>query len=92
MLYGARVVIGTLLIMLFSVCAGGNAWIAARYLATRRKQGSMIPLVGGFSGCIGVLLLQWGCNWYAILPLFLDIGTFPNVISAVFYANRKRRQ
>jgi hypothetical protein len=92
MLYYLRVVVGILLIMLFAFCAGGNAWLAVKYAMTRRQQGSMIPLVGGIAGCIGILVLPWGTNWLAVLPLLLDIGSLPNVIGAILLMYRKKHE
>ena len=90
MLYHLRVVVGILLIMLFAFCAGGNAWLAVKYVMTRRQQGSLIPLVGGIAGCI-VLFYRGAPNWLAVYRT-LDIGSLPNVIGAILLTFRRKHE
>ena len=75
--------------LVFVVCAVGNALpIAAR--RTGRSY-SMVPLIGGLSGVIAVLLAPWSVpTWVIPLPLVLDLGTGLMVVRALVHAFRAR--
>jgi hypothetical protein len=50
-------------------------------LKTKKQYGSGIPLVGGISGSLGVLLLPvYGAWKFAWVPLILDFGCLPTLI------------
>jgi hypothetical protein len=63
-----------------------NANVLWTWYIRRRKAPSWIPLVGGVSGAIGILLLplsdvhKW---WW--LPLVLDWGSLPGISHAIIY-------
>ncbi len=70
----------TFLIGIFGLLAFLNlaCWVST-YVT--RKYSSTIPLIGGVSGCIGFLLLP-KLRAYALLPLFLDVGTATLILVA----------
>ncbi len=59
----------------------GNLWLVARWLL-RRKQASLIPLLGGLSGAAGLALSQSTPTGLWLLPLAIDPGCLPLAISS----------
>jgi len=79
------------LLIALSLCAiCGNLWIAfAWYLV--KKRATMIPLVGGIVGTIGLLLLPVTgirCFWW--VPLMVDLGCVPMLAAVAFDQIKKR--
>ncbi len=58
----------------FVVLATINAFIFVRNLIKQDHCVSMVPLIGGLSGCLGCLALP-PLRYYAVAPLVLDVGT-----------------
>ena len=67
--------------------------ILGNYLIAARKQGSLVPFVGGVSGALAILL--WPAPvvhlWFWI-PLVIDLGSFPIVFLALAEAIRRRNR
>lgn len=75
-----RWTIAGLLVIFFVLCAAANAHLIIRSVRARPDQRvpSMIPLVGGFAGAIGLILAPIEeIRAYAWLPPLLDIGCGP---------------
>ncbi|MBN2590318.1 MAG: hypothetical protein JXA96_10685 [Sedimentisphaerales bacterium] len=53
------------------------------YIQKRKESESLIPIVGGLFGWIGLSLLPVNISWWVILPLFIDIGCLPMIIAAL---------
>jgi hypothetical protein len=70
-----KLVISLLLLAISFIVIGSNWVLAVRWWIFKIKS-SMIPLVGGLSGCIGLILLSWKYNLILCwVPLLLDLGT-----------------
>jgi hypothetical protein len=70
--------IGIILIAFSLLCIVANWTLVYRFRAYRERA-SLIPLVGGLSGCMGLLILPSHLAYVCWLPLALDIGTWTAV-------------
>jgi len=80
-----RWIISIVLLLLSLWAIAGNLWITFGALFKKLKKfESLIPLIGGISGMIGVLVLPvpgaWRFSW---LPLIVDLGCLPLLVSAL---------
>ncbi len=72
--------------LVFIISAIGNGVILFLATIMKRKDQSLIPLVGGIFGVLFLLVvpIQGAANrWW--IPLFVDLGCVPNVIYAFAY-------
>jgi hypothetical protein len=82
--------------LLFLACfvfAANLDWMTVWAAIFRGKHSSWIPLVGGLFGVAGVWLLPIaGSHFYWWLPLILDWGSLPGLLSTAWsFASRKHR-
>jgi len=69
----------------------GNAVLMIKYWL-RKSRGSLIPLVAGISGCVGLLVLPVdGAKKWCWIPLLVDLGCLPMLVTyIVFLLSGKR--
>ena len=82
----------SLTIGLFVVCFLFSGYNLVMHLLTKRtkRTHSLVPLIGGLAGAIGCFLIPIPIfRYFFWLPLFLDLGCFPGIISA-FRVRRSR--
>ncbi len=81
------------LLLVFGISAVGNLCIAGLFVV-RRARASMIPLVGGIAGAVGLLALpvDGAQKWWWLAPL-VDLGCAPSLVAfaAVWLLRRGRR-
>ena len=87
----------TLLATLFLLLALTHGWIAWRVWVRRQNAPSAIPLLGGLSGMLSLLICPLDqahrCLWLTLLPLLLDYGCIPVLVLAAIWplVHRERR-
>ena len=81
---GVRWIAAAVLFGLFAIGAAGNAIIVGAGLATRRRQPSLVPIVGGLAGAVALAIVPIAhVRAYWWIPLFADIGAVPMVAVAL---------
>jgi len=76
--------------IVFVGCAASNAAALVRHFVSKRK-GSMIPLLGGVAGAVGVVASpEPALRPFWWLPLVADPGSVVFVISALLTLTRRR--
>ena len=75
--------VGVALLVFASICILSNWLIVIKWIFWR-AQNSLVPLVGGGLGLIG-LWLYVGFGYWVFFPLVIDIGSFPMLIGALYY-------
>jgi hypothetical protein len=73
---------GILLAAVGSLVCIGNWWLVLRYVF-RRQKASLVPLIGGLSWAASLLIVSNGAARFAWLPLLLDPGCLPLILTAV---------
>jgi hypothetical protein len=80
----ANQLVASLLLFLGTVVIVGN-WSAPVVSFVRKRNVSMIPLLGGMFGAAGCFLSPWGfLNSLWWLPLIIDIGCIPMLVLFAF--------
>jgi hypothetical protein len=84
-----RWIVAAILISISLYAVIGNACTAIKWWCLK-KRATMIPLVGGVAGVIGVLLLPipWARGLWWALPI-LDLGCVPLMLAAAIEKIRK---
>lgn len=76
-------IFSSILIALFALIAIANWTLAIRWWLYKEKA-TMIPIIGGVLGCIGLVFFPWkGATAWCWVPLFIDIGCFGMVIGLI---------
>lgn len=72
--------------LLFGFIAGMHLIGTWLFYVKKQKNGSMLPLLGGLSGVIGLAILDWklALYWFWV-PLLLDWGSFPLLFITLCY-------
>lgn len=74
--YLARIIIGGCFLALYLFLTAFHWGMFLDWLLTKRRVGSMVPLVGDIAGVIGALLMPGIPTWVAWVLPFCDIGFF----------------
>jgi hypothetical protein len=81
--------------LLFAVCvwlASMNAYVFFKGFILRKKAPSWIPLVGGLCGALSVIALPVpGVRYWWWVPLVLDWGSVPGLLTTLFYILSRSR-
>ena len=95
--YLARIIIGGCFLALYLFLAAFHWGMFLDWLLTKRRVGSMMPLVGDIAGVIGALLMPGVPTWVAWALPFCDIGflvflaALPVLVREFFGAGKNRR-
>jgi len=82
-------VIACLLLLLSAMITLGNAGVVLRWML-QRKRSSFLPVVGGFWGMVGVLVLPLkGSAKWCWIPLIADLGSAPMLVFLILTLFRK---
>lgn len=74
-------------LLLFTLLAAINLMTAINNYVLKRRWASLIPLIGGISGMIGIVTLPVeGVLRYWWVPFFADYGSAPIIIHAIVHA------
>jgi hypothetical protein len=83
--YFGRYLIAGVFGLFFVVCAVCNLWLIVRSYWSQTHN-SLIPLVGGLSGCLAVLIVPLEFSRWWWVPFVVDPGSALMVFGAVGYA------
>jgi|GEM_PF-5208510 len=62
-----------------------NGWILVRVLMLNKEAPSVVPIIGGVMGSIGLFVLPSDLGWViCLLPLVLDWGGLPSLAIAAW--------
>lgn len=78
-----RVLSWTVAIVLLTcsgICIVGNLLLVRR-VRVFNEHHSLIPLIGGLSGCLGLLVLPVHLTYLCWLPFVLDLGTWIIIVA-----------
>ena len=80
-----RNIISVALFLFFAICVIGNDIVIPFNYYIRKQSVSLIPIVGGLSGFLAMLIVPINKAWmWSWIPLFLDIGCIPSVAVMLF--------
>ncbi len=84
----------SVVILMFGIYMVAMNWaVFANNHILKKKWTSAVPLVGGMALAIGLLCIPIRSMWkYAWIPLFLDWGSFPVILTSLILKLREKRQ
>lgn len=87
----ARWIGAFLFLWLFVLLAASNGYVAIRRYLLHKPAPSWLPLIGGASGVLGMLLIPYPLGkWLYFVPLALDWGCLPGFSHTLAYYLTRR--